>query len=84
MQIFGEISYLPYSQASVAAAKSFQCGAGLLSNHVYLSSALTYYGKDSRIAFSSRKRSFFVPIVTVIDEICEKSLLKSRPTFINY
>jgi hypothetical protein len=65
-------------------AKSFQFGAGLLPNFVPLSSALTYYyGKDIRIAFSSRKKSFFVAVVTVINEIGEKLLRKIVPTFVN-
>jgi hypothetical protein len=66
-----------FDGASLKLAKSFQFGAGLRPNLVSLSSALTsYYGKDGRIAFSSRKRSLFVPIVTVFAEIGTKSLRK--------
>jgi hypothetical protein len=66
-----------YNGPSRKLAKPFQFGAGLQPNHVSLSSALTYYyGKDSRIDFSSRKRPFFKLIVTVIDEIGKKSVSK--------
>jgi hypothetical protein len=64
--------------------KYSQFRAGLRPSLVPLSNALTYnYSKDYRIAFSSRKLSFFVRVVTIIDEIGEKSHRKYGPTFVN-